>query len=736
MKQIVVILMLSLWAINPLSSQNLPNTSGLIFEISENGDSIPIQGATVLWLNSQIGTTTNEKGYFSLPTIKNSKLLVSYIGFKTDTIDVKVENLPIRHALVPNLSSIDAVTVHANRNNTFIQQLNPIQTVVITSGELTRAACCNLSESFETNASVDVSYSDAVTGAKQIQLLGLAGIYTQMQYENIPTMRGLASTFGLNYVPGPWMESIQVSKGTASVSNGYESITGQINIEYKKPWAEEKSYYNLYANSLGMAELNANYTVDVSPKVSTMVMVHGSMLNNRIDHNQDNFQDHPLTRQYHLFNRWKYQGKKWESQIGAKFMNEDRLAGQLSFNRNTIPQVGNPYGVKYSTQFFEAFNKIGYIADRPNTSVGLINSITMHSQDATIGVRIHDAEQFSYYGNLVAITYLSNTNHSIKGGVTLKYDHFNEMLDSIPFNRSELVKGVYGEYTYKHLETLTLMAGIRVDDNSRYGTLVTPRFHGMIKPTATLTLRANIGKGYRSPNFIAENSNLLVSSRSIVVEESPRIEEAWNWGFSINQKFRIGNMPYSFTTDFYRVLFKNQFIADIDRDNSNVYFYNLKGKSYSNTLQVELNGEPIRNLTITMAYRLNDVKQTINDTLQQKPLVSRNKGLFTIGYKTPSRKWQFDYTLQYNGGGRLPKSTNTYPNESEYAPYITMNAQVTKLFRRWDIYLGVENLTGFMQKNPIVSWDNPWSQTFDASQIWGPLTGQKFYAGFRMSVWK
>lgn len=733
----VIILLLSLWVTNSLSSQNLPNASGFIFEISENGDSIPIQGVTVLWLNSQVGTTTNERGHFSLPTINNnSKLLVSYVGFKTDTIDVKVENLPIKHVLIPNISTIDAVTVNANRNNTFIQQLNPIQTVVITSGELTRAACCNLSESFETNASIDVSYSDALTGAKQIQLLGLAGIYTQMQYENIPTMRGLASTFGLNYVPGPWMESIQVSKGTASVSNGYESITGQINIEYKKPWSEEKSYYNLYANSLGMAELNANYTVDVSPKVSTMVMVHGSMLNNRIDHNHDSFLDHPLTRQYHLFNRWKYQGKKWELQIGAKLMNEDRLAGQLSFNRSTIPQVGNPYGVKYSTRIFEAFNKTGYISNRPNTSVGLINSITMHSQVASIGIRTHDAEQFSYYGNLVAITYIGNTNHSVKGGVTLKYDYFKEMLDSIPLNRSELVKGIYGEYTYKRMETLTLMAGIRVDDNSRYGTLLTPRFHGMIKPTATLTIRTSIGKGYRSPNFIAENSNLLVSSRSILVEEEPLIEEAWNLGFSLNQKFRIGHMPYSFTTDLYRVSFKNQFIADIDRDRNTVYFYNLKGKSYSNTIQVELNGEPIKNLTFTLAYRINDVKQTVNDTLLPKPLVSRDKGLFTAGYRTPSRKWQFDYTLQYNGGGRLPKNYDTNSHVTEYPAYVTMNMQITKMFRKWDLYIGVENLTGFRQKDPIISWQNPWSSTFDASQIWGPLTGQKLYAGFRMSVWK
>lgn len=735
MKRIVTLLMLlGLLGISDLIAQNL-SISGYVFELNDKGDSIPLQGATIIWLNSQIGTTTDAKGFFMLQPANSKKLTISYVGYKTDTIEVSGRSFPLRHVLKSALS-IEAVTVKADRGNTFFQQLNPIQTQVITSGELTRAACCNLSESFETNASIDVSYSDAITGAKQIQLLGLAGIYTQMQYENIPTMRGLASTFGLSYVPGPWMESIQVSKGTASVSNGYESITGQINIEYKKPWAEEKSYYNLYANSLGMAEINANYTIDVNPKISTMLLVHGSMLDNRIDHNHDSFLDHPLTRQYHLFNRWKYQGKKWETQVGIKFMNEDRLAGQVSFYKNTQPQVGNPYGVKYSTQLLEAFNKIGYIADRPNTSIGLINAVTVHGQDATIGLRLYDAKQISYYGNLVAITYIGNTNHSIKGGATFRYDQFDETLSNTPFKRTEVIKGVYGEYTYKYLEILTLMAGIRVDANSRFGTLITPRLHGMIKPISTLTIRVSAGKGYRSPNFIAENSNLLVSSRNIVVEENPKIEEAWNAGISINQKFKVDDAPYSITADVYRVWFKNQFIADIDRDKVAVYFYNLKGKSYSNTMQVELTGEPVKNLLLTLAYRINDVKQTINDTLQQKPLMSRNKGLFTIGYRTPSRKWQFDYTLQYSGSGRLPKNFGLNPNENEFKPFVTMNLQVTKMFRRFDLYVGVENLTGFTQKNPIISWENPWSSTFDASQIWGPLTGQKFYAGFRMQMWK
>ena len=712
---------------------------GHIYGKDDKGNISPLVGANIIWLGSTTGTSADSEGHFMLQTVKGfNKIVISFIGFKTDTVSVDFKTKVVEHTLMQE-NTIEGVTVTTTVPGTHLQRLNPIQTQVITGNELKRAACCNLSESFETNASVDVSYSDAVTGAKQIQLLGLAGIYTQMQFENVPTLRGLASAYGLGYVPGPWMESIQVSKGTASVANGYESITGQINIEFKKPWEQEKMHLNLYANNLGMTEFNANYAVDVNEKVSTMILAHGSHLGNRIDHNEDNFLDHPLTTQYHLFNRWKYQGEKFESNIGVKFLQEKRLAGQVDYDRNTEQTVGNPYGIDVNTNRFEAFSKTGYIFDRPSTSLGWINAFTYHDQTSNYGPRAYNATQNSFHSNLIFMTYIGSTNHTIKSGVNFNYDGYVENLNGVNLNRYERVPGVYAEYTYKHLEMLTLMAGYRVDHHSKFGYFTTPRFHAMYKPWEQLTFRASAGKGYRYPSAVSENSNLLASNRQFVFEEDAKLEEAWNFGLNITQRYKIWDKNLNISADYYHTNFENQYIVDADRDATSVYFYNLDGKSYSNSYQIEINTQPVKGLDLTMAYRINDVKTTINGELQQKPLVSKNKGLVSISYKTPLKKWQFDYTIQLNGGGRLP-NMDGYPVDvqmgMDFPSYTTMNFQLTKLFRKWDLYVGVENLTGFKQHHPIIYPENPYNQYFDASQVWGPITGAKYYAGIRISMWK
>lgn len=712
---------------------------GHIYGKDEKGNTSPLVGANIVWLGSTVGSSADAEGHFMLQMVSGyEKIVISFIGYKSDTIAVDFNSKHVMHTLTQS-NTLEGVTVTTTAPGTHLQRLNPIQTQVISGNELKRAACCNLSESFETNASVDVSYSDAVTGAKQIQLLGLAGIYTQMQFENIPTLRGLASAYGLGYVPGPWMESIQVSKGTASVANGYESITGQINIEYKKPWEQEKMNLNIYGNSLGMSEFNANYAVDVNDKISTMVFAHGSYLDNRIDHNKDNFLDHPLTKQYHLFNRWKYQGKNIESNFGIKYLQEERIAGQDNYTKNTEQVAGNPYGIDIYTNRFETFSKIGYIFNRPATSLGWINSYTYHDQNSNYGARIYNATQHSYFSNLIFITYLGNTNHIIKTGANFNYDGYIENLDNINLNRYERVPGFYAEYTYKYLEKLTLMAGYRIDHHNKFGYFTTPRFHAMYKPWEQLTFRASVGKGYRYPSAISENSNLLASNRQFVFEEDAKLEEAWNYGLNITQRYKIWDKNLTISTDYYHTNFINQYIVDTDRDAASVYFYNLDGKSYSNSYQIEINTQPVKGLDLTMAYRINDVKTTINGELQQKPLFSRNKGLVSISYKTPLKKWQFDYTIQLNGGGRLP-SMDGYPvdvqMEMDFPSYTTMNFQLTKLFRKWDLYIGVENLTGFKQHNPIIYPENPYNQYFDASQVWGPITGAKYYAGIRISMWK
>ena len=713
--------------------------SGQIFGRNDDGSVEPLAGASVWWAGSTTGTATDADGHFSLKVNSDSKrLVVSYIGYQNDTLLIADASAVIKHTM-EQVVSIGEVRVETTAAGSHFDRLNPIQTQHVSGNELRKAACCNLSESFETNASVDVSYTDAVTGAKQIQMLGLAGIYSQLQLENIPSMRGLASVFGLNYIPGSWMESIQISKGTASVTNGFESITGQINVELKKPWEDERAHVNVYGNSMGALELNANYALNVSPNVYTMLLVHGSHMGRRADHNHDGFIDDPLATQYNVYNRWKYMGKHIETDFGLKYMNEQRLGGQMGYERGAQQQPGNPYGFEVGTHRFEAYNKTGYIFDREATSVGFINSYTMHDHQSAYGQRLYNARQHNFYSNLIFYTYINNTNHNISTGASLLLDAYTERLDSLDLSRTEWTPGVFAEYTYKLLEKLTLMGGVRLDRHNRYGCFVTPRAHLMYKPWEWLTLRASVGKGYRSPSIVAENTNMLASNRRFVFDQQARMEEAWCMGLNVLQRYTIGRRTFSLSIDYYRTNFVNQFVVDIDQSATEVHFYNLDGPSYSNSFQVELNAQPLKGFDLMLAYRINDVKTTINQQLLEKPLVSRNKGIASLSYKTPLKKWQFDYTLQLHGGGRLP-NMDGYPAElrrgSTFAPFVTMNAQMTKLFRWFDVYIGVENLTGYTQTDPIIMATDPYDVHFDASQIWGPISGAKYYAGIRMTLWK
>ncbi|MDB5241900.1 MAG: TonB-dependent receptor, partial [Spirosoma sp.] len=309
-----------------------------------SGRQVPLVGATVLWAGTSVGTVTDSVGRFQLAThLDAARLVVSYVGYASDTLVIAnpaAEVTVLLRTDSPTSSrNLQEVTVSGAPGQ--IDRLNPIQTELITQRTLAKAACCNLSEGFETNASVSVSYADAVTGARQIQFLGLGGQYVQTNIENIPTVRGLATTFGLNYIPGTWITSIDVGKGAGSVVNGYESMSGQMNIELQKPDSPDKLFLNGYANSFGRIEGNVNWSKPMSKKWSVGVLGHASTLQTEIDQNHDGFRDLPLYTQLNAINRYKYSSERFMAQFGVKALYEDRDGGQLSRLGPSRYQFGN-----------------------------------------------------------------------------------------------------------------------------------------------------------------------------------------------------------------------------------------------------------------------------------------------------------------------------------------------------------------------------------------------------------
>ena len=599
-------------------------------------------------------------------------------------------------------------------------------TEFISSKELLRAACCNLGESFTTNPSVDVNYADAATGAQQIKLLGLSGTYVQMLTENIPNYRGLAAPYALGYIPGPWMQSIQVSKGASSVKNGYESITGQINVEFKKPQATPWTDANLYFNSDLKLEANLGANLKLSDKWSTALLGHYEILDKAHDDNDDGFADMPKMRQGSLMSRLAYISDTYMFQLAIKGLKEHREGGQIAHGHT----AHNPYLIDITNERYEAFAKNALILNPElMTNIALILSGSIHHERSSYGHKRYDADQRNGYASLMFETDLDE-HHNLSTGLSLNHDYLSDDSDT-----DETTPGVYAQYTYKIGETFTVMGGLRWDHSSLWGSYVTPRMHVKYSPTKWLTLRGSVGKGYRTPHILAENSYLLASSRQLIINENIGQENAWNYGLSTQLKIPVGGRTLDLNAEYYYTHFIQQAIIDYDVAEGMIEVHGLSNhdKSYSHMIQVDATYEILSKLNVTVAWRWNDVKATYNGELRQKPMNSRYKGLLTASFAPGLGKWQFDATVQLNGGGRLPDNHDTTLMPGQFNAYEQVSAQVTRFFRHWSIYAGGENLTGFKQKNAIISADNPWSPDFDATMIYGPVHGAVFYIGARIN---
>ncbi|MDV3107356.1 TonB-dependent receptor [Segatella copri] len=603
--------------------------------------------------------------------------------------------------------------------------------IAVNKDELFKAACCNLGESFTTNPSVDVAYNDATTGARQIKLLGLSGTYVQMLTENLPNFRGAAIPYALGYVPGPWMKGIQVSKGSASVKNVYESITGQINVDYLQPEDEQKVEVNLFGDSKSRIEANADANVHLSDKWATEILLHHENILKNHDDNGDGFYDMPGREQYNVQNRWVYKGDKYIFHGGLGALKEIRTSGQ------DAEHVHNDdiYRIKLHTNRYEGYMKHAFILDHEHgTNIAFMSSASMHQLDAQYGNKFYDLNEKNLYGSLMFETNFS-TQHNLSLGLSFNHDYLGQNLGK---NEKETTPGAYAQYTYTLGTKLTAMAGVRFDHSSLYGNFFTPRFHVKYSPIDAISIRLSAGKGYRTVFALAEYNYLLSSGRNLNISKDLKQEEAWNYGLSTAFYIPMFGKTLKLNAEYYYTSFENQAVVDYDANKELIAIYNLRGKSYSHTFQIDASYPLLRGLEITAAYRLNDVKCTYDygKSLMEKPLTSKYKALFTASYKTPLGLWQFDATVQLNGGGRNPEPYLLADGSQSWSPrfhsFEQVSAQVTRWFRHWSIYVGGENLTGFKQKTPIYGASNPWGRDFEPTLVWGPVEGRMFYAGVRV----
>ena len=704
----------------------------------------PIYGAKIKLLQAKSGTVSREDGTFELVLPKElpDTLVISAFGYNPDTLIVsKKDRFTALNILLYSDKLLPEILIEYRKNGHSISRLKTLHVEELTAIELRKAACCNLSESFETNASVDVNITDAVSGAKKIQMMGLDGVYTQIQMENIPYLRGLESAFGLSSLSGTWIESIQITKGTGNVVNGYESMAGLVNLELKKPDEMEKIYLNVYQNIFGRSEFNFNKGIILNPKWSTGFLGHISSTYGNIDRNKDAFRDLPTGDNTAFMNRWAYKGKKMEAQFGINFYRDRKVGGQTSFFRNKENQVDTAnYGVLINSKHIDIYGKTGFFGKRPMQSLGIVYNIKHQEIDGFFGLKTFSGLEKRGYINVIYDDIIGTSDHTIKIGTSFVAIDISQKADTLSQKRMELVPGIFAEYTYTG-RRLTGVFGSRYDYHSIFREQFSPRVHLKYLLSEMTDLRFTAGKGWRVPNFIIDNISLLASSKQWIAPSETKPEISWNIGGSLVHEMKIFERKATISLDFYHTRFENQLIVDRDDAINAIVFSNLKNSSFSNSFQTEFSFSLIKNLDIRLAYKFLDVQAKYGNEMRQQVMIPRQRGFVNIAYITRNKRWEYDFTCSVFSPSRLPIqrdfSNDTLLISDLKSPiYAMINAQITHIYKKFDFYLGGENLTNSTQKNPIIDAANPFGSKFDATNIYMPITGINIYVGIRYAIAK
>ena len=705
----------------------------------------PLAGASVIWLSGKRGIVTKEDGSFSIAKNNTTnKLVASFTGYVKDTIDV-TDVVDTVLFVLRTKADLQDVTVTAEKAGTLLSNRSAIKTEVLTSIELKKSACCDLAGCFETQASVQPQTTNIITNAKELRILGLSGVYNQVLIDGFPMILGLSFTYGISGLPGTLVDNIYISKGANSVLQGYESISGQINVETKKPNTSEKLFANVYMNSFAEKHLNLSTNFKAG-KWHSLLAFHTVQPANKTDRDNDDFLDLPLLTRYMLFNKWK-KGKEnewgWSSEFTVRYLNEKRIGGQTFFEPGQHKGSSTVYGNTVSIQQPDMWMKTGYRFDDVKRIV-LYTSAFHQNQESYFGSLRYNAEQTNAFVNL-QYELTPSQNHTLKTGIGLKSVDLQETIaftdNSIDRNydgdyaNRETIAGLFAENTLSLLKgKLTWIAGVRADHHNRLGWRLTPRTLLKYDPTAKLTIRANVGTGWRTVNLFSENIGLLASSRDIVFMEALKPERALNTGINVTQKFDGKDVSGYISLDYYRTDFQNQVFPDYDTDPTKAYIQNFTGKSISNAFQADLLLKFFKRYEFKAGYNFLDVYRINNSNKEVLPFNPRNKVLTTFSYKPISNKFHADMNIHWFGKQRLPdtKATPVEYQRPDYSQdYTTVNAQLTYVFRMFEVYAGCENIFDFRQNQPIISWQNPFSPYFDISSVWGPTRGREFYVGLR-----
>ena len=721
--------------------------SGKVTYINELNIESPLEGVSVYWEDLSYGATSDINGNYIISSSSSSnKLIFKFIGFKEDLIEIGSNEI-YNHLMISDDNQLDEVIVN-KRKKTIQKSYFKTQNIInVSSDELLKAACCNISESFETNPSIDVSFSDAITGVKQVKMLGLESPYILITEENIPMVRGASQVFGLSFIPGTWVESMQITKGTGSVVNGFESISGQINVELKKPLTDSPVFINLFSADKGRNEINFHFNKKISQKLSTGFFLHVNDNSKSHDYNYDGFLDHPKSVGFNLFNRWQYINteKGLVSFLGLRLMKDDKKMGEYKDSSSQFNRA--PWTSEINTNRFDSNFKLGYVNPKiPYQTIGFQMAYSNHDQTSFFGNRNYNINQDSFYSSLLYNSIITNTLNKFKVGLNYSFDRFEELVDTQnnQYLRNDRSIGGFFEYSYDNLDKLSLVAGVRYDIHNNLGSFITPRLHLRYMLLERSVLRFSAGFGRKASNIFSENQNIFSTGRKIYINKNSgkfyglNPEKAFNYGVSFRQGFSFNNKEGDITIDYYVTDFENQVVVDIEKQGE-VHFYNLEGNSFARSFQIELDYEISENINFKSAYKNYDVKRQFNSGFKQNPLTPKNRFFLNLDFSSKTKdnesRWKYDFTYNWIGEQRLPSHSSLSSMNGYSSSYNLFNTQLTRVFsNKFEIYIGGENVGNYTQKTPILGAIDPFGNDFDSSIIYAPISGSMFYLGLRFKL--
>ena len=774
----------------PVSAQKTVTVKGKVFskdQVDRSGQDhapsegreeenwLPLPGAYVVWKSTGQGTATDSHGFFRLDGVEGDTLVASFIGMTTvelPFIGQTYVEIPLGEGF-----QLNEAQVVAKGPTTSVSLLDPLVVQSLGRDELCRAACCNLSEAFETNAAVDASFTDAVTGTKQIRMLGLDGKYTQIMFDNQPGARGLNILQGMKFIPGEWVDQIHIGKGAGSVTLGHESMTGQINVSLRDADIQDKLIVNGFLNRAGRFELNTVSRHAVSRKWKTALLTHGEWADRINDRNSDGFQDNALSKDVVLRSEWEYTGDRgMRGEYAVTAVTQEKESGQLPL---LDAGTNGLWMADQAVNRVVATAKTGYVFPGDDgRSLG--SQLTLGNHDQTLS--------FGPYRSYIADQQFARLNllHQMKTGrgddlvvgLSAKADRYDQALiqdGTFPVpggiatvRREEATVGAFAEWTVKR-EQWDVILGLRSDVHDTFGVFVTPRLNARWSVSDAISLKAAAGKGWRTSVPLAEFAGVWASNRSWIFPESGSVdpfrglqpEESWNLGLNLLSKFTLGYRDASFNLDGYRVDFSNRVFVDLDTPGEATI---RQGRSQSRSAQAEFWWDWTKRLDITLAYRWVDASSDYDPdgfdgygVYRKDPFVAQHRGFATVAYGSrpdaKGRQWRADVTVQVTGPQRLPWTFENdlvdprYVRPSEAPTFVTGNVQISRDFSEGQqIYVGVENVTDYRQAEPIVGIDYDTApgevQTvsggpigddalFDAAIVYAPIFGRNVYAGVR-----